>query len=96
MLGVRLDQSKKPILQPPMQLVSALLQGIVDVLGRQGGDERCLTNFNVYPLHVASCLSHVDLVLILRIGNSREDLGGELDGAAFGVLRLGGLAGGLV
>jgi hypothetical protein len=62
----------------------------------QGGDERCLTNFNVYSLDVAGCFGHVDLVRIVRIGDNREDLGGELDGAALGVLRLGGLAGGLV
>jgi hypothetical protein len=96
MLRVRWHQSKKPIPQVPVQLVSGLPQGVVHVLGWQGGDERCLTNFNIYPLDVASCLGDVDLVLILRIGNSCEDLGGELDGAAFGVRRLGGLAGGLV
>jgi hypothetical protein len=57
---------------------------------------RCLTNFDVYPLDKAGSCGHVDVVVILRVGDDREDLGGELDGAALGVLRLGGLAGGFV
>jgi hypothetical protein len=64
--------------------------------GSRGTSERCLTNFNVNPLHVAGRFSHVDVVVILGIGDDGEDLGGELDRAALGVLRLGALAGDFV
>lgn len=55
-----------------------------------------LTNFNVYPLDIACGLSHVDVVVILRVGSSRKDLGWELDGFAPGVLGFGGLARGFI
>ena len=49
---------------------------------RNGG----LTDFNVDTLHVACCFSNVDAVVILRVGDGSEDLGGELDRGALGVL----------
>jgi hypothetical protein len=64
--------------------------------GEEGKSERCLTNFNIYPLHVAGRFSHIDMVVILWVGDRGEDLGGELDRAALGVLRFGALAGNFV
>jgi hypothetical protein len=64
-----------------------------EVEKRGGRSERCLTNFNIYPLHVAGRFSHIDVVVILWVGDGGEDLGGELDWAALGVLRFGALAG---
>lgn len=49
---------------------------------RNGG----LTDFNIDTLHVACCFSNVDAVVILRVGDGSEDLGGELDRGALGVL----------
>jgi hypothetical protein len=55
---------------------------------RNGG----LTDFNVDAFHVACCFGNVDVVVILRVRGKGEDLGGELEGIALGVLGLGGLA----
>jgi hypothetical protein len=66
------------------------------VRGEKGTCERCLTNFDIYSLDKAGGCGHVEVVLILGVGYGGEDLGGELDRAALGVLRLGGLAGGFI
>lgn len=58
--------------------------------------EKCLTNFDIYPLDVSGCFSNVDLIFILWIWDDGEDLGGKFDRVALGVLRFGGLAGCLV
>lgn len=55
-----------------------------------------LTNFDVHTLDVASSFGDIDCILVLQIRYNGKDLGRELDGAAFGVLGFGGLAGFLV
>jgi hypothetical protein len=54
---------------------------------------RCLTDFNIDPLHAACSFGNVDLVLILGVGRGGEDLGGKLDRISLGVLRLCSLSG---
>jgi len=51
-----------------------------------------LVDFNVDALHVAGCFGNVDVILIVRVRGECEDLGGELEGVALGVLGLGSLA----
>ena len=62
-------------------------------LGKLNGG---LTDLKIDPLHFAGGLGDVDLILILRVGDDREDLGGELERVAPVVLRFGGLARSLV
>jgi len=58
--------------------------------------ERRLTDFNVDSLHTAGCFSDVDVVSILWIRRQCQNLRGELDGLALGVLGFGCLAGSLI
>lgn len=54
--------------------------------------DEVLTDFRIDPLHGSCGLSDIDQSGVMRVGGNGEDLGGELDWVAFGVLGLGGLA----
>jgi len=75
--------------QHPANNVSDLGETATDVRGAVGPENvaaTLLVDFNVDTLHVACCFSNVDAVVILRVGDGSEDLGGELDRGALGVL----------
>jgi len=77
--------------QHPANNVSDLGEMATEVRGAVGPEKvaaTLLVDFNVDAFHVACCFGNVDVVLILRVGDDGEDLGGELDRVALGVLGL--------
>jgi len=81
--------------QHPANSVSDFGETATDVRGATGPVKvaaTLLVDFNVDALHVAGCFGNVDVILIVRVRGECEDLGGELEGVALGVLGLGSLA----
>jgi hypothetical protein len=72
---------------------------VTDVRGATGPEKVAATlfvDFNVDTLHVACCFGNVDVMVILRVGDDGEDLGGELDGVTLCVVGLCSLPGSLL
>lgn len=93
------DHDQIDLSQHAANSVSDLGRTATDVSGAVGPEKvatTLLVDFNVNSLYVACCFGYIDVILIVRVGDDVEDLGGELQRAAVGVLGLGSLAGRLL